>query len=166
MPTAKDGSKHASHSRAKFHDDREEEKKKSAKPKSDMDGEPGGKESPEPKAKGRDEMEDDARGGAEGGPEGEHEPSPEMIDDVVAEHGPADKMEAHMKDGMTHMTTHHGGFQHKSTHADPTMAAHHMMKAMGHQPPPNAPAPAPAAMGGGADMGGGYGGGGGIPGMM
>jgi hypothetical protein len=154
MATAKDGSKHHSNTRARMHDEKmDEEGKKKAKPADEH--EPKGDK--EPKA---------AKPGNHAEPDGdEGMDSQEPIEDVVAQHGPADKMEmnADPASGAMKMTTHHGGMKHHSTHTDPMAMGHHMMKAMGHQPPEQAPPAAAAGMGGDAT---GMAGGGGIPGMM
>ncbi len=59
--------------------------------------------------------------------------SPEAIQDVVAQHGPASEM--HSKhdhaSGMHHVTTHHGDFKHHSTHGSQQEAHAHMGHALG-----------------------------------
>jgi hypothetical protein len=68
------------------------------------------------------------------GKEGSEQP----IEEVVAEHGPADKIELHHDDaaGKHHVTSHHGGFTHKAVKAGREEAHEHAKAAAGVQPEP------------------------------
>jgi hypothetical protein len=60
------------------------------------------------------------------------------IQEVVAEHGPAEKIELHHDDaaGKHHVTSHHGGFTHKTVKAGREEAHEHARSAAGIQPEP------------------------------
>jgi hypothetical protein len=61
------------------------------------------------------------------------EDSPEAIEDVVNEHGPATEMHSQHDHGtgMHKVTTHHGDMKHRSTHSSHGDAHAHMGKALG-----------------------------------
>jgi hypothetical protein len=57
----------------------------------------------------------------------------ESIEDVVAQHGPADAIEMKHNDGASehHVTSHHAGHMHKSMHGSRSEAHAHAKKAAG-----------------------------------
>jgi hypothetical protein len=111
---AKDGSHHHSASRAAFHD-------KMAADKAAGDGAKDGAVETKPKGDGADGMED--------GEDVSHMP----IHEVVAKHGPAEKVEMeHDHEGGKHTkTSHHGGKKHVSEHENAAEAHEHGMMAAG-----------------------------------
>ncbi len=113
MPVATDGTKHASFSRAKHHDERNPDKPKAVE-KSD-------KPKPIEKAKGEGT---------------DSEKSEQMVDSIVAEHGPAHEIHyTHDKaSGKHHVKSKHGdaNVEHDSEHDSEVDAADHMHKAMGN----------------------------------
>jgi len=124
MPTAADGTKHASFSRAKLHDELAKEPKRAEGAK------------PLGKAESGEEAE---HTGAEAHPPD----SKESIHDVVAEHGPAHTIHSHHdhEGGSHHVTSFHGehhhghaegeGFTHHSTHGSHHEAHKHIGHALG-----------------------------------
>lgn len=81
----------------------------------------------EPKAEKKQEPE------AEDGEQGGEDVSHQDINEVVAEHGPAEKIEMeHDHEGGSHsVTSHHGGKKHHSEHASAEEAHHHAGLAAG-----------------------------------
>jgi hypothetical protein len=59
--------------------------------------------------------------------------SNQPIEEVVSQHGPADKIEMQHNDAASehHVTSHHGGFTHKSKHGSRAEAHAHAKKAAG-----------------------------------
>jgi hypothetical protein len=114
MPTAKDGSKHHSMGRARLHDSMADDKKLELEKK--------------PVAQGR------AAESASVADKGMNQESPESIQDTVAMHGPADKVET-MKDGEGYKTiSTHGTHKHVKRHASAQEATAHVSHAFGENP--------------------------------
>lgn len=114
MPTAKDGSKHHSMGRARLHDSMADEKKPELEKK--------------PVAQGR------AAETASMGDKGMNQESPESIQDTVAMHGPADKVETSKEgDGYKTVST-HGAHKHVKHHASAQEATAHVSHAFGENP--------------------------------
>ena len=59
---------------------------------------------------------------------------PEDIHEMVAQHGPAEKVEIEHSEGKHTKVSHHGGKTHKSEHASAEEAHHHGMMAAGLEP--------------------------------
>ena len=59
---------------------------------------------------------------------------PQDIHEMVAQHGPAEKVEIDHQEGRHTKTSHHGGKVHKSEHASAEEAHHHGMIAAGVEP--------------------------------
>lgn len=74
--------------------------------------------------------EQDGAGGEENSPEN----SEQDIHEMVAQHGPAEKVEISHADGRHTKVSHHGGKTHKSEHASAEEAHHHGMTAAGVEP--------------------------------
>jgi hypothetical protein len=92
-------------------------------------------------------------------PDGDEGASDQPIEEVVAQHGPAEKMEiSHDHAAAKHtVTSHHGGHTHVAHHGSADEAHMHAAKAAGVMPPEQEQQPAMAG-GGGMQQGG-------IPGM-
>ena len=84
-------------------------------------------------------------------PDGD-EGSEQDIHEVVAEHGPADKIELHHDDtaGKHHVVSHHGGYTHKAVKAGREEAHEHAKAAAGVMPEMAEDESAQPAMAGGA----------------
>ena len=104
---------------------------------------------------GHDEtIEDEQHEAAGGDSSGVHEQqaSDAPIEEHVAEHGPAEKVEIHHSEGKHTKVSHHGGAKHVSHHGSADEAHQHGMMAagVGHQEPDGDEAPAMAGGDGGA----------------
>jgi hypothetical protein len=75
------------------------------------------------------------------------ENSPEDIHEMVAEHGPAEKVEISHAEGKHTKVSHHGGKMHKSEHASAEEAHHAGMTAAGVEPGGQQQEPAMAGAG-------------------
>ncbi len=73
----------------------------------------------------------------------EQESSNQPIEEVVQQHGPAEKMEIEHNHaaGQHHVTSHHGGHTHKATHGSAAEAHHHAARAAGVNPDEQQQAP-------------------------
>jgi hypothetical protein len=92
------------------------------------------------------------------GQAGENEEnSPDDIHEMVAQHGPAEKVEISHSEGKHSKVSHHGGQMHKSEHGSAAEAHHHGMMAAGVEPTEQDEQPAMAGAGAMQE--------GGIPGM-
>jgi hypothetical protein len=91
-------------------------------------------------------------------PDGDEGESSDMpIHEMVAQHGPAEKVEISHSEGKHTKVSHHGGKKHMSEHASAEEAHHHGMMAAGVEPGQEEAQPAMAGGGGMQE--------GGIPGM-
>ena len=90
-------------------------------------------------------------------PDGD-EGAPEDIHEMVAQHGPAEKVEISHAEGKHTKVSHHGGKTHKSEHASAEEAHHHGMTAAGVEPGEQEEQPSVSAGAGALQEGG-------IPGM-
>lgn len=79
----------------------------------------------------------ESKAAAHAEPDGD-EGSDQPIEEVVAEHGPAETIELHHDDaaGKHHVISHHGEHVHKATKAGREEAHEHAQKAAGLQPEP------------------------------
>ena|ERR1700735_3036015 len=129
---AKDGKQFGNRQQMKAYDERPPKKDAKATPNADEQDESGGEEN-----------------------------SPQDIHEMVAEHGPAEKVEISHAEGKHTKVSHHGGATHKSEHASAKEAHQHGMTAAGVEPgEQDEQEPAQSAAGAGAVQQGG-----GIPGM-